>query len=68
MRITHTDCYGCRYSDTRWAYCRKDGECTGVIPYPTIVSTSSIADYTFAETSELPVELEINGVKYRKVE
>ena len=73
MRLTHTGCYGCIYNDNTFSICRKDGDCTGKTPYPTSASTTSAPTYVSnctrpANTSVMPDEIEINGVKYRKVE
>lgn len=73
MRFTHTSCYGCIYKDNTFAICLKDGECTGKTFYPTSVSTTSVPNYVSnctrpANTSVMPDEIEMNGVKYRKVE
>lgn len=69
MRLTHTGCYGCIYNDNTFSICHKHGECTGIVPYPTSVSTTSVPNYArLANTSVIPDEIEVNGVKYRKVE
>lgn len=65
MRQTNTGCYECKYN-YNWQ-CIKDGICTGPVPYETYVSTTSEPSYIPANTSIMPDELEINGVKYRRV-
>lgn len=65
MNRINTGCYGCKYN--RYWQCVKDGICTGVVSYETYVSTTSEPNYIPANTSIMPEELEINGVKYRKV-
>ena len=65
MNQINTDCYGCKYN-YNWR-CIKDGICTGTVPYETYVSHISETNYIPANTSIMPEELEINGVKYRKV-
>ena len=66
MRQTYTGCYGCKYNHN-WQ-CIKDGICTGVVPYKNYLSTTSTPNYIPANTSIMPDEIEINGVKYKKVE
>lgn len=66
MKQTNTGCYGCKYN-YNWR-CIKEGICTGVIPYETYLSSSNIPNYIPTNTSIMPDELEINGVKYKKVE
>ena len=66
MRRVNTGCYGCKYNYD-WQ-CVKDGACTGVVPHKTYASTSSVPTYIPANTSIMPDELEINGIKYRRVE
>ena len=66
MRLTNTDCYGCKYQHN--LQCVKNGVCTGVIPYENYVSTTSVPNYIPANTTTMPNEIEINGVKYRRVE
>lgn len=65
MKITNTDCYGCKYNHN-WQ-CVKDGICTGRETFPSYVSGTIAPNYTPANTPIMPDEIEINGVKYRKV-
>lgn len=66
MKEINTGCHGCKYN-YNWQ-CIKDGICTGVVPYETYLSNTSEPNYIPANTSIMPNELEINGVKYRRVE
>lgn len=65
MRLTGTGCWGCEYN---WydGICKKDGVCAGVEPFPTYISTSTSPPQTISP--KMPEEIEINGVKYRRVE
>jgi hypothetical protein len=65
MRQTHTGCYGCKYNYDR--QCTKDGVCTGVEPHENWVPITSEPVYIPTNTTTLPDEIEINGVKYRRV-
>lgn len=65
MRQTNANCYNCKYNYN--GQCIKDGFCMGVVPYETYVSTTSTPNYIPANTTILPDEIEINGVKYRRV-
>ena len=65
MRQINTGCYGCKYN-CNW-FCVKDGVCTGCVPFDTYVSNMSEQNYIPANTSIMPDELVINGVKYKKV-
>ena len=65
MRQTNTDCYGCEYNHNQ--QCIKDGFCTGVVPYKNYASSTSTPNYIPVNTT-VPDEIEINGVKYKKVE
>ena len=66
MRQTNANCYNCKYNHN--GQCIKDGFCTGVVPYKNYLSIKSTQNYIPANTTILPDEIEINGVKYRKVE
>lgn len=66
MRQTDSGCYGCKYN-YNWQ-CTKDGVCTGVVPCKTYLSNQSASDCVPENTFIMPDELEINGVKYRRVE
>lgn len=66
MRQTHSGCYGCKYN-YNWK-CIKDGVCTRVTPYETVETISGEPIYIPANTTILPDEIEINGVKYRRVD
>lgn len=46
----------------------KDGIRTGVVSYETYTSTTSEPSYIPANTSIMPDELVINGIKYRRIE
>lgn len=65
MREPDMGCYGCKYN-RNWQ-CVKDGFCTGVVPYETYASATSTPNYIPMNTTP-PDEIEINGVKYKKVE
>lgn len=65
MRRTNIGCDVCRYNCN--FQCTKDGICTGPVRYETYASTTSEQNYVPANTSILPDELEINGVKYRRL-
>ena len=65
MRQTNIGCDECKYN---YNYqCTKDGICTGPVRYETYVSTTSAPNYIPANTSIMPDELVINGVKYRRI-
>lgn len=63
MRLVHTGCWGCKYNSYD-GICRKDGICNGTERYLTYMATST-SPSTFSE-QELPEEIEINGIKYRR--
>lgn len=65
MRLVYTGCWGCRYSGYN-GVCKKDGICKGTEPLPTYMSTSTSPSYI--PKSELPEEIEIDRIKYRRVE
>lgn len=65
IRLVRTDCWGCRYNG--WdGICKKDGVCNGVESYPTYATTSTSP--LNIPKSEMPYEIEINGIKYRRVD
>lgn len=66
MNQINTGCYDCKYN-YNWQ-CIKNGICTGPVGYETYGSTTSEPNYIPANNSIMPNELEINGIKYRKVE
>ncbi len=66
MNPIKTGCFGCKYN-YNWR-CIKESICTGNVGYETYVSNISETNYIPANTSIMPDELEINGVKYRRVE
>lgn len=61
----NSGCYGCKHNHN-WQ-CIKDGICTGSVKYETISSNTSNPNYIPANTSIMSDELEINGIKYRRV-
>ena len=65
MKQTNTGCYGCKYN-YNWQ-CIKGDNCTGPVRRETYLSNTSKPSYIPANTSIMPDELEINGVKYRRV-
>lgn len=65
MKRTNIDCDACKYN---YNYvCTKEGVCTGPVRYETYLSTTSEPSYIPANTSIMPDELVINGIKYRRV-
>lgn len=66
MNPIKTGCFGCKYN-YNWR-CIKESICTGTVPYETYTPNKSEPSYIPANTSIMPEELEINGVKYRRIE
>lgn len=61
----NTGCSECKYN-YNWQ-CTKYGICTGPVRYETYSSNTSNPNYIPANTSILSDKLEINGVKYKRV-
>lgn len=64
MNQINIGCYGCRYN--MGYYCSKVEVCTGRKFFPTELSTSNANK--IIQPTPFPEEIEINGVKYRRVE
>lgn len=64
VRLTHSGCYGCRYN--MGYFCGKGEDCIGREFYPMEFSSTSNAN-KITQLTPLPEEIEINGVKYRRV-
>ena len=65
VRLTHSGCCGCRYN--MGYYCSKGEDCKGREFYPMEFSSTSNTN-KIIQSTPLPEEIEINGVKYRRVE
>lgn len=66
LRLVNTGCWGCRYNGYD-GVCKKDGVCNGVESFPTYMTTTSSPTQNYSYLN-MPDELEINGVTYRRAE